>query len=177
MFTFPKIATLQCLYSNNAFFHYELNRMLATNGIKMRSLKHIRMYHGDKVWEHPKEWKPERFLDENNDSVDLYKMMAFRGGKRRKLFFDILIHGGNIFDLLPRRFEKSAISISWVVLEEQRRYAKLKLNWVVRSSGVDYPFNQPKQLLASGDHPTILFFNPQQIVHTLSLSHTSKPQI
>ncbi|KAK2995005.1 hypothetical protein RJ640_030052 [Escallonia rubra] len=36
----------------------------------------------DKVWEHPKEWRPERFLDENNDSVDLYKMMAFGGGKR-----------------------------------------------------------------------------------------------
>ncbi|KAK3006394.1 hypothetical protein RJ639_015478 [Escallonia herrerae] len=47
-----------------------------------RSLKHILMYHGDKVWEHPKEWRPERFLDENNDSVDLYKMMAFGGGKR-----------------------------------------------------------------------------------------------
>ncbi|KAK3003027.1 hypothetical protein RJ639_019437 [Escallonia herrerae] len=46
------------------------------------SLKHIRMYHGDKVWEHPKEWRPERFLDKNNDSVDLYKMMAFGGGKR-----------------------------------------------------------------------------------------------
>ncbi|KAK2988575.1 hypothetical protein RJ640_001509 [Escallonia rubra] len=36
----------------------------------------------DKVWEHPEEWRPERFLDENNDSVDLYKMTAFGGGKR-----------------------------------------------------------------------------------------------
>ncbi|KAK2970312.1 hypothetical protein RJ640_017043 [Escallonia rubra] len=36
----------------------------------------------DKVWEHPEEWRPKRFLDENNDSVDLYKMTAFGGGKR-----------------------------------------------------------------------------------------------
>ncbi|KAK3029867.1 hypothetical protein RJ639_038664 [Escallonia herrerae] len=35
----------------------------------------------DKVWEHPKEWRREGFLDENNDSVDLYKMMTFGGGK------------------------------------------------------------------------------------------------
>ncbi|KAK3043615.1 hypothetical protein RJ639_001677 [Escallonia herrerae] len=34
------------------------------------------------VWEHPEEWRPERFLDENNNSVDLYKMMTFGGGKR-----------------------------------------------------------------------------------------------
>ncbi|KAK2989356.1 hypothetical protein RJ640_003038 [Escallonia rubra] len=31
----------------------------------------------DKVWEHPEEWTPKRFLDENNDIVDLYKKMAF----------------------------------------------------------------------------------------------------
>ncbi|KAK2977550.1 hypothetical protein RJ640_018192 [Escallonia rubra] len=31
---------------------------------------------------HPEEWRLERFLDENNDSVDLYKMMAFGGRKR-----------------------------------------------------------------------------------------------
>ncbi|KAK3031647.1 hypothetical protein RJ639_035015 [Escallonia herrerae] len=36
----------------------------------------------DKVCEHPKEWRPERFLDENKDSVDPYKMTAFGRGKR-----------------------------------------------------------------------------------------------
>ncbi|KAK2992337.1 hypothetical protein RJ640_020330 [Escallonia rubra] len=34
------------------------------------------------VWENPEEWNPERFLSENNDPVDLYKTMAFGGGKR-----------------------------------------------------------------------------------------------
>ncbi|KAK2976805.1 hypothetical protein RJ640_027615 [Escallonia rubra] len=48
----------------------------------------------DKVWEHPKEWRPERFLDENNDSVDLYKMMAFGGGKR---FSKLLVFGWLIY--------------------------------------------------------------------------------
>ncbi|KAK2999355.1 LOW QUALITY PROTEIN: hypothetical protein RJ639_022758 [Escallonia herrerae] len=37
---------------------------------------------GGKVCEHPEEWRPERFLDKNNDNVDLYKMMAFGGGNR-----------------------------------------------------------------------------------------------
>ncbi|KAK2999894.1 hypothetical protein RJ639_023315 [Escallonia herrerae] len=36
----------------------------------------------DKVCEHHKDWRPERFLDENKDSVDPYKMTAFGGGKR-----------------------------------------------------------------------------------------------
>ncbi|KAI9113078.1 hypothetical protein K1719_015603 [Acacia pycnantha] len=33
-------------------------------------------------WEDPLEWKPERFLDERYDNADLYKTMAFGGGKR-----------------------------------------------------------------------------------------------
>lgn len=33
-------------------------------------------------WENPQEWIPERFLDEKYDSSDLYKTMAFGGGKR-----------------------------------------------------------------------------------------------
>ncbi|KAK4276640.1 hypothetical protein QN277_014766 [Acacia crassicarpa] len=33
-------------------------------------------------WEDPFEWKPERFLDEKYDNADLYKTMAFGGGKR-----------------------------------------------------------------------------------------------
>ncbi|KAM7521060.1 hypothetical protein LguiB_020022 [Lonicera macranthoides] len=35
-----------------------------------------------KVWANPEEWRPERFLDEGNDSVELHKTMAFGGGKR-----------------------------------------------------------------------------------------------
>nr|AAG41776.1 ent-kaurene oxidase [Cucurbita maxima] len=35
-----------------------------------------------KQWESPEEWKPERFLDESYDPMDLYKTMAFGGGKR-----------------------------------------------------------------------------------------------
>ncbi|KAI3504812.1 hypothetical protein L1887_26536 [Cichorium endivia] len=34
-----------------------------------------------KVWENPEEWNPERFLNQN-ESMDLYKTMAFGGGKR-----------------------------------------------------------------------------------------------
>ncbi|CAH1454374.1 unnamed protein product [Lactuca virosa] len=34
-----------------------------------------------KVWENPEEWNPERFLNEK-ESMDLYKTMAFGGGKR-----------------------------------------------------------------------------------------------
>lgn len=34
-----------------------------------------------KVWENPEEWNPERFLSEK-ESMDLYKTMAFGGGKR-----------------------------------------------------------------------------------------------
>lgn len=33
-------------------------------------------------WEDPFEWKPERFLEEKYDNADLYKTMAFGGGKR-----------------------------------------------------------------------------------------------
>ncbi|KAK4276639.1 hypothetical protein QN277_014765 [Acacia crassicarpa] len=33
-------------------------------------------------WEDPLEWKPERFLNERYDNADLYKTMAFGGGKR-----------------------------------------------------------------------------------------------
>lgn len=35
-----------------------------------------------KQWENPEEWKPERFLDEKYDPADMYKTMAFGGGKR-----------------------------------------------------------------------------------------------
>ncbi|KAJ7958099.1 Cytochrome P450 [Quillaja saponaria] len=33
-------------------------------------------------WENPQEWKPERFLDDKYNTADLYKTMAFGGGKR-----------------------------------------------------------------------------------------------
>ncbi|KAK3031483.1 hypothetical protein RJ639_035518 [Escallonia herrerae] len=39
----------------------------------------------NKVWEHPEEWRLERFPDENNNSVDLYKMTTFGRGKRLAL--------------------------------------------------------------------------------------------
>ncbi|CAL0335312.1 unnamed protein product [Lupinus luteus] len=35
-----------------------------------------------KEWENPEQWIPERFLDEKYDPNDLYKTMAFGGGKR-----------------------------------------------------------------------------------------------
>ncbi|MCL7047110.1 hypothetical protein MKW94_030461 [Papaver nudicaule] len=35
-----------------------------------------------KQWDSPEEWKPERFLDSKYDPLDLYKTMAFGGGKR-----------------------------------------------------------------------------------------------
>jgi ent-kaurene oxidase len=35
-----------------------------------------------KQWECPEEWKPERFLDNKYDPMDLYKTMAFGSGKR-----------------------------------------------------------------------------------------------
>lgn len=35
-----------------------------------------------KQWDSPEEWKPERFLDSKYDPTDLYKTMAFGGGKR-----------------------------------------------------------------------------------------------
>ncbi|KAF8410588.1 hypothetical protein HHK36_003120 [Tetracentron sinense] len=35
-----------------------------------------------KQWDDPEEWKPERFLDSKYDPMDLYKTMAFGGGKR-----------------------------------------------------------------------------------------------
>lgn len=35
------------------------------------------------MWESPEEWKPERFLDEKFDGMDLHnKTMAFGAGKR-----------------------------------------------------------------------------------------------
>ncbi|KAL2242056.1 UNVERIFIED_CONTAM: Ent-kaurene oxidase, chloroplastic, partial [Sesamum indicum] len=34
------------------------------------------------VWDSPESWKPERFLDEKCDAMDLHKTMAFGGGKR-----------------------------------------------------------------------------------------------
>ncbi|KAL0392022.1 UNVERIFIED_CONTAM: Ent-kaurene oxidase, chloroplastic [Sesamum radiatum] len=34
------------------------------------------------VWDSPESWKPERFLDEKSDAMDLHKTMAFGGGKR-----------------------------------------------------------------------------------------------
>lgn len=33
-------------------------------------------------WESPEDWKPERFMDEKYDPMDLYKTMAFGAGKR-----------------------------------------------------------------------------------------------
>ncbi|GFP92993.1 ent-kaurene oxidase chloroplastic, partial [Phtheirospermum japonicum] len=35
-----------------------------------------------KVWENPEDWKPERFLDEKYETMDLHKTMAFGAGKR-----------------------------------------------------------------------------------------------
>ncbi|KAK6934197.1 Cytochrome P450 [Dillenia turbinata] len=35
-----------------------------------------------KEWERPEEWLPERFLNDKYDPVDLFKTMAFGGGKR-----------------------------------------------------------------------------------------------
>ncbi|KAJ4964921.1 hypothetical protein NE237_016770 [Protea cynaroides] len=35
-----------------------------------------------KQWEEPEKWKPERFLDSKYDPTDLYKTIAFGGGKR-----------------------------------------------------------------------------------------------
>ncbi|KAF6143398.1 hypothetical protein GIB67_029567 [Kingdonia uniflora] len=35
-----------------------------------------------KQWDVPEEWNPERFLDDKYDRMDLYKTMAFGGGKR-----------------------------------------------------------------------------------------------
>lgn len=34
------------------------------------------------VWDSPDEWKPERFLSEKDDTLELHKTMAFGGGKR-----------------------------------------------------------------------------------------------
>ncbi|KAK2974035.1 hypothetical protein RJ640_006227 [Escallonia rubra] len=64
----------------------------AMTGVFLRSKDRLNIYGctmDDKVWEHPKEWRPERFLDENKDSVDLYKMTTFENGKRA--FWDILL--------------------------------------------------------------------------------------
>lgn len=36
----------------------------------------------EKLWKNPEEWEPERFLDKKYDPNDLYKTMAFGGGKR-----------------------------------------------------------------------------------------------
>ncbi|KAK3020093.1 hypothetical protein RJ639_003717 [Escallonia herrerae] len=57
----------------------------AVTGAFLRSKDRLNIYGctiDDKVCEHPKEWRPERFLDENKDSVDPYKMTTFGGGKR-----------------------------------------------------------------------------------------------
>jgi ent-kaurene oxidase len=35
-----------------------------------------------KQWENPEEWKPERFVDEKYDPMDLHKTMSFGAGKR-----------------------------------------------------------------------------------------------
>lgn len=35
-----------------------------------------------KEWPEPEEWKPERFLGGKNDTMDLFRTMAFGGGKR-----------------------------------------------------------------------------------------------
>ena len=35
-----------------------------------------------KDWDEPDEWKPERFLSSKYDQMDMYKTMAFGGGKR-----------------------------------------------------------------------------------------------
>ncbi|KAK3025461.1 hypothetical protein RJ639_041347 [Escallonia herrerae] len=45
----------------------------------------------DKVWEHPEEWMPKRFLDENNDSVDLYKTIAFGGEKEAPMPINVVL--------------------------------------------------------------------------------------
>ncbi|KAK3042418.1 hypothetical protein RJ639_000142 [Escallonia herrerae] len=57
----------------------------AVTGAFLKSKDRLNIYGctiDDKVCEHPKDWRPEKFLDENKDSVDPYKMMAFGGGKR-----------------------------------------------------------------------------------------------
>ncbi|XP_074352554.1 ent-kaurene oxidase-like [Apium graveolens] len=38
--------------------------------------------HDKNVWENPEEWKPERFMEENSDNMELHKSMAFGAGKR-----------------------------------------------------------------------------------------------
>ncbi|XP_068652013.1 ent-kaurene oxidase 2-like [Aristolochia californica] len=35
-----------------------------------------------KEWDHPEEWKPERFVEKPNETMDLHKTMSFGGGKR-----------------------------------------------------------------------------------------------
>ncbi|KAK2971695.1 hypothetical protein RJ640_007733 [Escallonia rubra] len=59
-----------------------LPQMVALSEAYMQLYEQQRCTTDDKVWEHPKKWRPERFLNENNDSVNLYKIMAFQGGKR-----------------------------------------------------------------------------------------------
>ncbi|KAG8377680.1 hypothetical protein BUALT_Bualt08G0058000 [Buddleja alternifolia] len=34
------------------------------------------------IWDSPKEWKPERFLNRKDDTLELHKTMSFGGGKR-----------------------------------------------------------------------------------------------
>ncbi|WOH05971.1 hypothetical protein DCAR_0625394 [Daucus carota subsp. sativus] len=38
--------------------------------------------HDKNVWENPEEWNPERFMEENSDTMELHKSMAFGAGKR-----------------------------------------------------------------------------------------------
>lgn len=36
----------------------------------------------EKVWDEPEEWKPERFVNGKDDTMELHKTMAFGGGRR-----------------------------------------------------------------------------------------------
>lgn len=34
------------------------------------------------MWENPEEWNPERFMEEKSETMELFRSMAFGGGKR-----------------------------------------------------------------------------------------------
>ncbi|KAL1813108.1 hypothetical protein ACET3Z_023173 [Daucus carota] len=38
--------------------------------------------HDKNVWEDPEEWNPERFMEEKSETMELFRSMAFGGGKR-----------------------------------------------------------------------------------------------
>ncbi|KAK3030144.1 hypothetical protein RJ639_037665 [Escallonia herrerae] len=87
-------------------------------------LKHILMYLDDKVWEHPEEWRPKRFLNKNNDSMDLYKMMAFGGGKRKltseldRITYDLgKNHFRSNFVMSRTQYSKSQLITSYILLQ------------------------------------------------------------